>query len=47
MDVWDFAFAGEPEAALLADTAAPSPEARQIGVLRALGVCLDCWRGWR
>jgi hypothetical protein len=41
MGVWDFAFVGQPEVALPADTAAPSPEARQIGVLRLLGVGPD------
>jgi hypothetical protein len=45
MGVWDTAFAGQPEAALPAGTAAPSTEARQTGVLRALGVGPDSWRG--
>jgi hypothetical protein len=39
MGVYDNVFAGQPEAA-------PSPEARQTGVLRALGVGPDSWRGW-
>jgi hypothetical protein len=41
MGVWDFTFAGQPDAVLPADTAAPSSEVRQIGVLRALGVGPD------
>jgi hypothetical protein len=41
MCVWDFAFASQLEAALPVDTAAPSPEARQIGALSALGVGPD------
>jgi hypothetical protein len=41
MGIWDIAFAGQPEAALPAGTAASSSEVRQTGVLRALGVGPD------
>jgi hypothetical protein len=44
--VGDFTFVGQPDVVLPADTVAPSLEARQIGVLRALGVGPDSWRGW-
>jgi hypothetical protein len=37
---------GQPGAALSADTAAPSSEARQTGASRVLGVGLGRWRGW-
>jgi hypothetical protein len=46
MGVREFVFVGQPGAALSADTAAPSSEARQTGAPRALGVGLDIWRGW-
>jgi hypothetical protein len=42
----DFTFAGYPGAALPADTAAPSPEARQTGAPRVREVGLNSWKGW-
>jgi hypothetical protein len=46
MGIWDIAFAGQPEAALHTGTTAPSLEARQTRVPRALGVGPDSWSGW-
>jgi hypothetical protein len=42
----DFSFARYPGAALPADTAAPSLEARQTRALRAREVGLNSWIGW-
>jgi hypothetical protein len=41
-----FTFSGRPGAAPNADSATQTPEARQTGAPRALGIGLDSQRGW-